>query len=75
MVPCNVPRKVVVPTYFRMARRVAGLSQAALAAKAEVSISFVAMIELGLRSPRPERADRLASAMGVDSDLFMRDYR
>lgn len=54
-----------------MARKFAGMSQADLAAKAEVSTGFVAMIELGLRTPGPKRADRLAAAMGVDVDTFL----
>lgn len=67
----DVARKTVVPKAFRLARQVSGMSQSALAAKAEVSESFVAMIELGLRSPLPLRASRLAEAMGVDVECFM----
>lgn len=58
-----------------MARHVAGLSQADLAVAAKVSAGFVAMIELGLRTPSPLRAGRLAEAMGVDVDTFLVDQQ
>lgn len=69
----RVPRRVVVPQKFRLARTLSGMTQRQLAAKAEVSEALVAMIEIGARSPSPFRAGRLASAMGVEVGTFMVD--
>jgi transcriptional regulator with XRE-family HTH domain len=49
---------------LRARRRAVGLSQAALAAKADVSRVFVEKIEAGARTPSWGTLERLAQALG-----------
>lgn len=46
-------------------RQQAGLTQRGLARRARVSVSYVSMIEAGLRSPTLEVLARLAAALGA----------
>lgn len=54
---------------LRYARRNAGLSQAALAKKAEVPQSTVARIEIGKLTPRVDTLERLLRATGRSLEL------
>lgn len=52
-------------------RRDRGWTQALLAERANLSIQFVAALEQGAKSPRPEKLDALAFAFGVKtSEIF-----
>ena len=52
-------------------RRKCGVSQAALAEKAEVSTQYIAMIELSRQFPTPEVLERIAVALGIEAyELF-----
>lgn len=53
---------------LRAYRRRDGLTQVQLAAAAEISRSYLAEIERGLKQPRFLVADALAQALGVDID-------
>jgi transcriptional regulator with XRE-family HTH domain len=48
-------------------RRTLGLSQAKLAAKANTSTQYVAMIELKRKFPTPEMLERIAVALNIDA--------
>ena len=55
------------------AREAKKLTQAALAKKAKVSVSYVSMLERGLRVPPLETLEALAKALGVPPlDLIQR---
>lgn len=54
-------------------RRRRNLSQHALASMARISVSYVSMLERGLRSPPLETLERLANALGV-SPLTLIDH-
>ena len=47
-------------------RQKLGITQAELAERADISINFVAMIELKHKFPSPEVLDRIASAFGIE---------
>jgi transcriptional regulator with XRE-family HTH domain len=52
-------------------RRVLGISQAALARKADTSTQYIAMIELTRKFPSPEMLERIAEALEIDApELF-----
>ncbi|MDR2052413.1 MAG: helix-turn-helix transcriptional regulator [Treponema sp.] len=52
-------------------RRDLGLSQAALAERADTSTQYVAMIELARKFPSPEMLERIAAALEIDApELF-----
>ena len=52
-------------------RQKCGFSQAKLAEKAEISIQYIAMIELSRQFPTPEVLERLAAALGIETyELF-----
>lgn len=57
---------------LRLARRLAGLPQRALARKAEVPASTVGRIERGAVCPRLDTVQRLADALGVDLEVGFR---
>jgi predicted nucleotidyltransferase len=61
-----------VGTSLRLARRLAGLSQRALARKADVPASTVGRIERGTVRPRMDTLERLAEALGVDLEIEFR---
>jgi transcriptional regulator with XRE-family HTH domain len=51
-----------------------GFSQADLAEKADISITFLSTIERGIKFPQPEILSKLAKALDVEvSDLFKTD--
>ncbi len=50
---------------LRNARARRHLSQAGLAAKAGISVSYISMLERGQRSPLLDTIDRLAEALAV----------
>jgi hypothetical protein len=50
----------------RSLRTAAGLSQSRLAERADISMSYVSLIERGKHRPAAEIIDRLATALGVD---------
>jgi transcriptional regulator with XRE-family HTH domain len=57
--------------YFRFHR---GLSQAALAEKADISVTFLSNIERGLMFPKAETLSRLTTSLGVEAaELFRTD--
>lgn len=60
-----------LPTLFRTARRRAGLSQRALAARAGTTQSVVARIELGEVSPTWGTVTRLLAAAGFRLDTYL----
>jgi transcriptional regulator with XRE-family HTH domain len=52
-------------------RRVLGISQAALARRADTSPQYIAMIELTRKFPSPEMLERIAAALEIDPpELF-----
>jgi len=52
-------------------RKILGISQAALAEKANCSTTFIGNIEINKRFPSPKYIDRLAMALGVKpADMF-----
>ena len=54
--------------FYRKQRQ---LSQAALAEKADISITFLSQIERGLKYPTPETLSGLVNALGVEAyELF-----
>ena len=54
--------------FFRFRR---GYSQAALAEKADISITFLSNIERGLKFPKPEILSKIAAALNVEvHELF-----
>jgi transcriptional regulator with XRE-family HTH domain len=57
--------KQAVGEKIRAARHKAKLSQQALAVKCEISVSHVASMEVGRRSPSVEMLGTLANAMGT----------
>jgi transcriptional regulator with XRE-family HTH domain len=56
----------VLAANLREYRRKLGLTQEQFAEKADVSTHFVAMIETCNKFPKPEMAERLAKALGVE---------
>jgi len=56
---------------MRENRRVLGLTQAKLAEKTGLSTQYIAMIELSRKFPSPEKLEKLAQALEVDTpELF-----
>jgi transcriptional regulator with XRE-family HTH domain len=62
------------PTFFgsrlKILREAAGLSQAALAEKAEMNVFGIAKLEQGTREPSWATVLKLAKALGVDCTAF-----
>jgi len=57
--------------FFRFRK---GLSQAGLAEKAEISITFLSTIERGIKFPQPDILSKLAKALDVEIfELFKAD--
>lgn len=56
---------VVFPKNLKRSRQKLKLSQAELAKRAEISVSYVSMLERGQRCPPLETLDRLALALDV----------
>jgi len=55
----------------RVLRKEAGLSQEELAAKADISVDFMSLIERGVNAPSFETLERLAKALDIEVvDLF-----
>lgn len=55
----------------RLLRSQAGLSQEALAAKADISVDFLSLVERGINAPSFETLENLARALDVEVvDLF-----
>lgn len=52
-------------------RRKLGLTQEALAEKADVATQFVSYAEAGKRAMRPENLKKLADALGVSTDSLL----
>jgi transcriptional regulator with XRE-family HTH domain len=51
-----------------------GLSQADLAEKADISITFLSNIERGIKFPLPEILSKLANSLGIEvNQLFLTD--
>ena len=58
----------------RALRKQAGLSQEELAARTEISVDFVSLIERGINAPSFDTLEKLAKALGVPvRELF--DFR
>ena len=58
--------------FFRQQRQ---LSQAALAEKADISITFLSNIERGVKYPTSDTLSALVNSLDVDtSELFRQDY-
>lgn len=63
-----------IPDRLRTARQAAGLTQATVAAAADVSVFTVRRAELGLHDPSASALGRMAAAVGVQiDDLFSHD--
>ena len=58
---------------LRWLREAAGLTQIALGAKAGLTHEVLSLIETGKRAPRPETLRRLAHALRVEPERFIRD--
>jgi transcriptional regulator with XRE-family HTH domain len=57
---------------IKIARTRRGLSQAGLAEKADISITFLSNIERGIKYPLPNILSKIANALGVEvNQLFM----
>jgi transcriptional regulator with XRE-family HTH domain len=56
----------------RQLRTQAGMTQERLAERAEISVSFLSMIERGERSPHLETLDKLANGLQVPVDALFR---
>ncbi len=55
----------------RVLRKQAGFSQEELAARADISVDFLSLIERGINAPSFETLERLAEALGIQArDLF-----
>lgn len=54
-----------------MRRKKLGLTQEALAEKADLTIQFVSYAELGKRAMRPENLLKLSAALGVSADYLL----
>ncbi len=52
-------------------RKTLGLTQEALAEKADVTTQFVSYAESGKRAMRPENLMKIASALGVSTDYLL----
>ena len=58
--------------FFRFRRR---YSQADLAEKADISITFLSNIERGLKFPKPDILSKIAESLDVNvHDLFKKDF-
>ena len=57
---------------LRELRRSRGLTQAELARKAKVALSYIGRLEGGLSAPGIDLADRLATALGVGPEELLR---
>ena len=57
---------------LRELRRNRGLTQAELARRSKVALSYVGRLEAGLSAPGIDLADRLAIALGVGSDELLK---
>lgn len=62
----------IVGRNVRQARKVAGLSQEALADAAEIDRTYVSGVERGVRNPTVTILDRLAKALGVTAADLLR---
>ena len=59
---------------IKILRAKRGLSQADLAEKADISITFLSNIERGIKFPLPEILSKLANSLGIEvNQLFMTD--
>jgi transcriptional regulator with XRE-family HTH domain len=57
---------------IKMLRARRGLSQADLAEKADISITFLSNIERGIKFPQPNMLSKIANALGVEvNELFL----
>ena len=56
----------------RQLRTQAGMTQERLAERAEISVSFLSMIERGERSPHLETLEKLANGLEVPVDVLFR---
>ena len=57
---------------IKIVRARRGLSQAGLAEKADISITFLSNIERGIKYPLPNILSKIANALGVEvNQLFM----
>ena len=63
--------KQILGFNMREQRRILGISQAALAERINTSTNYIAMIELGRKSPSLHMLERIASALKIEaSELF-----
>lgn len=63
----------VVGRRVRQLRTHANLTQEQLAERADISVSFLSMIERGERSPHLETLERLAAGLNVRIDELFRE--
>ncbi len=62
----------IIASNLKMARTALDLSQAALAERAQLSTGYLAMIELGNRTPSIDSLEALAKALGIGTyELLM----
>ncbi|MDR1250313.1 MAG: helix-turn-helix domain-containing protein [Treponema sp.] len=60
---------------IKLLRARRGLSQADLAEKADISITFLSNIERGIKYPQPNMLSKLANALGVEvNELFLENF-
>ena len=58
---------------IKAAREKAGLTQEDLAAKANLSTTYISCIERGVKPPKLDTFVTIANAIGVSSDLLLQD--
>lgn len=59
--------------WLEVLRREKGLTQAAVAELADISRAYYTQIEIGVRSPSPRAAKRIAAALGFPWTRFFED--
>lgn len=64
-----MPRKTNGAT-IRVVREALGITQASLAARAQVSKSYLCEIELGAQQPNMDKVQRIADELGVPLDAI-----
>lgn len=67
-----MPRSPFQPSRLRLARRLRGLTQAALAKKSGVSAAAISQFESGGAAPGPETAQQVAVVLGCKLEFFLR---
>ena len=67
--------RVIIGNQIRIYRKQRQLSQAALAEKANISITFLSKIERGIKFPTSDTLSSIANGLGVEVyELFRHDH-